>query len=92
MVTLFGKAVVLLFAIICQISFSKMIKSSLGELQDCEKEFQDKCLIECGDLKRILCYCKNYKVAEQTNHKCLCAANASECTKELETFINTFKK
>jgi len=92
MVLLFRKALGLLVTFLFHVSFTKMIKSSLGQLQDCENEFQLKCVIECKDLKRILCYCKNYHIVDQTNHKCLCAADASECTKELETFINSFRK
>lgn len=80
---------VLLFFFIVLLSesvFTTLVRKS-NPIQDCAKEFKDKCVKECNDLKRILCYCKDYSVLKQKNHKCLCAADKSECDKELESFI-----
>jgi hypothetical protein len=82
------KVLLLIFIVLLSESvFTTLVRKSLNPTQDCAKEFQDKCVKECSDLKRILCYCKDYKVLEQVNHKCLCAADKSECDKELESFI-----
>jgi len=83
------KAIFLLLIILFnQNVFSTLVrKTLLHPIQDCKKEFQDQCVKECNDLKRILCYCKDYKVADQINHKCLCAADKSECDNELLNFI-----
>lgn len=82
------KAICLLLVILfSQNVFCTLVRKSLNPIQDCAKEFQEKCVKECNDLKRILCFCKDYKVAEQVNHKCLCAADKSECDNELQAFV-----
>lgn len=83
----FRKAIfILLIFVFNQSVFCALVRKTLNPIQDCDKEFQDKCVKECNDLKRVLCYCKDYKVAEQVNHKCLCAADKSECDNELQAF------
>lgn len=77
----------LLIILLSQNVFSTLVRKTLNMIQDCNKEFQDKCVLECNEVKRILCFCKDYKVAEQINHKCLCAADKSECDNELQAFI-----
>lgn len=82
------KTILVLFLVLLfEKIFSTLVRKSLNQIQDCSKEFQDKCLKECADLKRIMCYCKEYKILEQINHKCLCAADKSECENELQAFI-----
>lgn len=77
----------LLIFLLSESVFTTLVRKSLNQIQDCDKEFQVKCVKECKDLKRELCFCKDYKVKEQINHKCLCAADKSECDKELQSFV-----
>jgi hypothetical protein len=82
---------VLFLVLLCEKVFSTLVRKSMNQInQDCSKKFQDKCVKECNDLKRILCFCKEYKVLDQINHKCLCAADKTECEKELQSFIQKF--
>ncbi len=91
MVFLFRKVIrCFIVVILCQIILSKLIKSPKDNFPDCEKHFQNKCLIQCGILKRILCFCKDIKDSNQVDHRCICAANTSECDKELDLFERAF--
>lgn len=84
------KVFIVIFLTLFQSLYSKLKNNNVPNFTDCEKEFQDNCVKECTELKRTLCYCKDYKLNLQFNHQCLCAADKSECDNELKVFILKF--
>jgi len=79
----------LLVFLLSESIFTTFVRKPFKEVHDCDQVFNTNCVKQCTDLKRQLCYCKEYKVLEQTNHKCLCAPDKSECEKELKDFLNS---